>query len=162
LLRQRHIAALEQSYCGPVFCKFSFGLRFEFETPGLWPICVIKKTFKFGLLLSQNWSFKAYKTYIIAIHFENCTKTKIHDVHLWLRLMLQTKVSNTLVISIKSLITLKLFGATFGIGGAIAPIAPPGYAPGHSWWVWSWGVLNGTPKIGWKGNHLKPVAICPA
>jgi len=27
------------------------------------------------------------------------------------------------------LITLKIFGATFRIGGGIAPIAPPGYAP---------------------------------
>jgi len=43
--------------------------------------------------------------------------------------MLQTRVSNTLVISIKSLITLKIFGATFGIGGQL-PHWPP--------WLRSW------------------------
>jgi len=39
---------------------------------------------------------------------------------------------------IKTLITLNIFGATFGIGGGlIDPIASPGYAPVESsgWWL---------------------------
>jgi len=51
-----------------------------------------EKELETGLLLSQNLSFKAYKTYITAICFLNCTKTKLYDVHLRLRLMLQTRI----------------------------------------------------------------------
>jgi len=34
------------------------------------------------------------------------------------------------VLHIKGLINLKMFGSVIGIGGTIAPIASPGYAPG--------------------------------
>jgi len=51
-----------------------------------------KKDFDTLLLLSQSLSCKAYKTYIADIYFKIVQKLKIYDVHLRLRLMLQTKV----------------------------------------------------------------------
>jgi len=40
---------------------------------------------------------------------------------------------------IESFYNLKIFGATFGVWGGIAPIAPPGYGPG----LWSEGSVRG-------------------
>ena len=37
----------------------------------LWPNCVVEKYFEMGLLLSQNLSFKACKTYITTTYSVN-------------------------------------------------------------------------------------------
>jgi len=50
-----------------------------------------KKNFKTGFFLCHSLSFKAYEMYITAVFthlVSNCTKTKIYDIHLRLRLIL--------------------------------------------------------------------------
>jgi len=70
----------------------------------LWPNCVIKTDFETELLLSQGFSFKAYKMYSISppysrIYLQNCTKAKICDVRLKLRLMLQSRAKYTVLVA---------------------------------------------------------------